>query len=169
MRRYKKLIGIVIIAIIVITMDVQAFADTYVNTSDDKQSSEATADTIVYPINSIMPVTLNGKNIDFPDAKPIFDKDGIVKAPVRFLAEALGAKTVQWDGANKKVTVVIGDKSIDFKIGDNIATVDGKACDMSAVAIMNESRSYVPVSWFAQELGYKVDWDGKNCIMNIIP
>ncbi|NMM55430.1 copper amine oxidase N-terminal domain-containing protein [Paenibacillus aquistagni] len=103
-------------------------------------------------------VVVNGKKIEFPDAKPYVDKNSRVMVPVRFVSEALGAK-VDWDAKASKVTVKQDEKTIVLFIGKKEIDVNGKKDQMDTVAVTSKQRTFVPLRFVSQALGAAVVWD----------
>ncbi|WP_413405351.1 CotH kinase family protein [Paenibacillus amylolyticus] len=102
-------------------------------------------------------VTLDGKSITFPDQDPL-QQNGRVMVPVNAILEAMGAE-VTWDKTAKSVTAVLNDQTLVLKIGSSTATVNGETLEIDAPAIIQNSRTLVPVRFISEGLGLTVDWD----------
>ncbi|MFL0372464.1 CotH kinase family protein [Paenibacillus amylolyticus] len=102
-------------------------------------------------------VTLDGKSITFPDQDPL-EQSGRVMVPVNAILEALGAE-VTWDQTAKTVTAVLHDQTLVLKIGSSTATVNGETIEIDAPAIIQNSRTLVPVRFISEGLGLTVAWD----------
>ena len=85
---------------------------------------------------------------------PYIDSAWRTMVPVRVLAESFGANV---DYADNVVTIVDGDTTVVMNIGEETYTVNGeeKAMDTAAV-IGDDDRTYVPVRFVAEALGYSV-------------
>jgi len=92
------------------------------------------------------------------DAAPVI-RNSRTMLPVRFVAESLGA-TVGWDGATSTVTVSTDTVEIRITIGKAEATVNGAAVTLDSPAFIENSRTYLPVRFVAENLGATVGWDG---------
>ena len=92
-------------------------------------------------------------SVDNPGA-PYVDSAWRTMVPVRVLAESFGANV---DYADNVVTIVDGDTTVVMNIGEETYTVNGeeKAMDTAAV-IGDDDRTYVPVRFVAEALGYSV-------------
>ena len=115
-------------------------------------------------------VAINNNEVVFPDAKPFIDEEQRTQVPVRALSENLGYD-VLWDGESKKVKltkektilfITIGAKDINRQviIGD-IERPSGFEADiisMDTEARVIEDRTYVPLRFVAEALGYEVEW-----------
>ncbi|MGG4130072.1 CotH kinase family protein [Paenibacillus illinoisensis] len=102
-------------------------------------------------------VTLDGQAISFPDQDPL-EQSGRVMVPVNAILEALGAE-VTWDKTAKTVTAVLNDQTLVLQIGSSTATVNGETLDIDGPAIIQNSRTLVPVRFISEGLGLTVDWD----------
>jgi len=89
---------------------------------------------------------------------------GRTMVPIRFMAEPLGA-VVNWDGTERKVTVVLNDQAIELWIGQNLARVNGVETPIDAgnpevkPFITDAGLSMLPLNFIAQALGCQVEWD----------
>lgn len=92
------------------------------------------------------------------DAAPVI-RNSRTMLPVRFVAENLGA-TVGWDGATSTVTVETPAKVIEIVIGSATAKVNGVEITLDSPAFIENSRTYLPVRFVAENLGATVGWDG---------
>ncbi|MBQ8836522.1 MAG: copper amine oxidase N-terminal domain-containing protein [Clostridia bacterium] len=92
------------------------------------------------------------------DAAPII-RESRTMLPVRFVAEAFGAE-VKWDGATSTATLTTADTTIEITIGATTAKVNGVEVTLDAPAFIENSRTYLPVRFVAENLGATVAWDG---------
>ena len=92
------------------------------------------------------------------DAAPII-RGSRTMLPVRFVAESFGAN-VGWDGATSTATLTTSDVEIKITIGKSTAFVNGKEIALDAPAFIENSRTYMPVRFVAENLGATVEWDG---------
>jgi|GEM_PF-1736628 len=92
------------------------------------------------------------------DAAPII-RNSRTMLPVRFVAENLGA-TVGWDGATSTVTVKTDTTTLEIKIGAATAKINGAEVTLDSPAFIENSRTYLPVRFVAENLGAEVAWDG---------
>lgn len=113
-------------------------------------------------------VMVNGVYVKFPDAAPEVT-DGRTMTPVRALVEALGGE-VDYEFADQKdsVRLFIDEYTINFTIGGTTAvrhtrgTDTGEAdktIEMDCAPYIKGGRTYVPVRFIAEALGYDVGWD----------
>ena len=92
-------------------------------------------------INDVAPVIVNGRTM----------------LPIRFIAEALGA-TVDWNDAEKKVTIKSDDKEIVIYIGSDTAYINGVAEKLDVKAFIKDNRTYLPLRFISENLGADVQW-----------
>lgn len=102
-------------------------------------------------------VSINGAPIEFTEetGSPII-KDGRTLVPVRVISENLG-HNVGWDS---KMRIVSIDKNISLKINEEFVTVSGEKIKMDSKAQIINNKTYVPLKFVSEALGYKVQWDG---------
>jgi titin len=97
------------------------------------------------------------------DAAPIIINNKTL-LPIRFIAEAIGAK-VSWNNSERKVTITQKGTTIELWIGVNYAKVNGvyKFIDSTNTAItpiiIGPGRTMLPLRFVSETLGAKVDWD----------
>ncbi|APO44171.1 hypothetical protein BS614_09250 [Paenibacillus xylanexedens] len=120
-------------------------------------SEETGSNTSSGATDKTITVTLDGKSITFPDQDPL-QQSGRVMVPVNAILEALGAE-VTWDKTAKTVTAVLNEQTLVLKIGSSTATVNGEKLEIDAPAIIQNSRTLVPVRFISEGLGLAVDWD----------
>ena len=112
-------------------------------------------------------VVVEGKEVEFPDAKPYLDvKTGRTMVPVRFVSEALGGK-VTWDGSKNTVKIDRAGEKISLKIGEKRAEVANYTKRLDAPAILRDSRTYVPLRFVSESLNQKVEWDEQTRVITI--
>ncbi len=110
-------------------------------------------------------VTVDGKTVNFPDAKPFIDGNGRTLIPVRFVTEALGAK-VEWNEKLKEVYITKDAVKISLRINDRDIVVNNEIKTMDTKAIIKEDRTFVPIRYVAEGLGAKVGWnDGTKTVI----
>jgi len=116
---------------------------------------------LTLPISAVelpIRVVVNGTKINFPDAEPFIDENSRTQVPIRFVGEALGAD-VSWDGNTKKVTITLNGKKVVLQIGNKNYEVNGQQKQMDTVALLKESRTFVPVRFVSEALGATVKWN----------
>gem|GEM_PF-2645273 len=102
------------------------------------------------------------------DKKKIMDTSPVLKynrtfIPVKYIAESIGA-SIDWQKADKKVTITKGSKKVELWIGKNQALVDNKS---TAIDLANRNicpfilngRTFLPLRFVGESLGLDVDWN----------
>lgn len=98
--------------------------------------------------------------VTFPDAKPYLDHEiNRVRVPIRFVAEAMGAK-VAWDGPTQTVTITREGLEIKLVINQSAASVNGRTILIDAPPKLVQDRTMVPLRFISKAFGAKVDWVG---------
>lgn len=120
--------------------------------------------TIKVNVNPVIKLTLDGNYI-YSDVSPYLTNDRTM-VPVRIVSEALGAE-VQWNETAKEVTVKKDDKTVKLKIDSFQAQINGENVELDAPAAIQQSRTFVPIRFISENLGWKVGWDGTNYTVNI--
>ena len=88
--------------------------------------------------------------------------------PIRFVAEALGG-TVGWNDAERKVTILKDNTVIELFIDQQYAMINGLPVQLYTVPFIENSRTYLPVRFVAENLGATVLWNEDNMEVTIIP
>jgi len=110
-----------------------------------------------YRSGSDILVYLNGRKRSYDPAP--FIKNDRVLVPVRDICEELGA-VVKWSPENYKVEIVKEDNVITLSIGSRKALVNNRSVDIDAAAQIYQDRTFVPLRFVSEVLGYSIDWDG---------
>ena len=98
-----------------------------------------------------LPYTKNGVRAD-ADVTPYIDAGSArTMVPIRFIAEAMGAKVV-WDDSVKTCYITLEGKTISIVLNRPLPNA------MGAAAIKND-RLFVPVRYISEQLGAVVSWE----------
>ena len=98
--------------------------------------------------------TVNGE-AQTTDSAPYINSDNRTMVPLRLIGEATGAD-VEWNGADRTVTVTSGDDTVVVTIGDNTMTVNGDEVAIDTEAAIQNSRTMVPLRAISEALGCDV-------------
>ncbi len=101
------------------------------------------------------------------DVPPVI-RNSRTMLPIRFVAENLGA-VVGWDDALDKVTITKGEKLIEIYIDSATAYVNGEAITLDSPAYIENSRTYLPLRFVAENLDATVLWKATTHQVYIIP
>jgi len=102
-------------------------------------------------------VTVDGRTVNFPDMQPRFMYNHVM-VPLRGVFERMHAN-VDWDFGAQRITCVKDDATVQLMLGDKEARVNGQKVLFDAPATLSHGRTLVPVSFLAQALGARVEWD----------
>ena len=97
---------------------------------------------------------VNNDVVNVPDAAPYIANDRTY-VPFRALGEAIGAQ-VEWDQDAQTVTYTLGKTTIVMTIGETTYTVNGEEKTMDVAPEITGDRTYVPVRFVGEALGFKV-------------
>ena len=89
------------------------------------------------------------------DAAPYVDDAWRTMVPFRVLGEAFGAE-VDWNQEAQSVTYTVGDTEIVMTIGEDTYTLNGEEQTMDTAPVLSGDRTYVPVRFVAEDLGFEV-------------
>ena len=99
--------------------------------------------------------TVNGQEVGLKSPPVIVG--GRTLVPLRFIAEALGAR-VDYDPLKRQVTCNIEGQRITLGIGLASATVNGKKVVLDIPAQIISGYTMVPIKFVSQQMGYSVRW-----------
>ena len=97
---------------------------------------------------------VNNEVVSVEDAAPYVAKDRTF-VPFRALGEAIGAE-VEWDNDARTVTYTLGKTEVVMTIGETTYTVNGEEKTMDVAPEITNDRTYVPVRFVGEALGFKV-------------
>jgi peptidoglycan endopeptidase LytE len=117
----------------------------------------ATLPTSVFAADSTIHTVLDGHELSFPIA-PVIEQDRTL-VPARGLIEALGG-SVGWDGPTMTVSATLGSTQVKATIGQETATVNGKAIPLDVAPKIIDNYTLIPLRFFVENLGLNVSWDG---------
>ena len=81
--------------------------------------------------------------------------------PLRGLFESLGA-TVDYNEITKQAIIKTDEREILLEIGNQFVLVNGQLESLDAASQLKNNRTYIPLRFVAEALGYQVDWDAQN-------
>lgn len=112
-------------------------------------------------------IKINGINAEIPDGMgTIRESDNRTFVPLRFISEFLN-NIVWYDEETKTACVSSGEQVILAQSGNPTlfisltATGESRSIEMDTAAFIDatEGRTYVPIRYLAEALGYNVGWD----------
>ena len=84
-------------------------------------------------------------------------REGRLFLPLRSIGETLDAQ-VHWEGTTRSVNLSRAGKSVSVTIGSATARVNGTETTLEDAPFLAEGRTFVPLRFFAEALGARVDW-----------
>ncbi len=110
-------------------------------------------------------VYLDGEKVAFSDAYPFIESDRTM-VPLRAVFEKAGA-VVDWNDAERLVTVSMEGLSASMNIGNKIITVNGESYETDVAPVIVNDRTYIPLRAFSEGLDMAVHWDEANYTVNL--
>ena len=109
-------------------------------------------------INFDTPITMTvNDTLIKMDTRP-FLYNGSTFVPIRFVSQALGADSVEWDAKNSAAVISYNNKMIRLPKGKNGGYVNGKYVDIeNGIQLVND-RVFVPVRFVSEQLDCQVNW-----------
>ena len=104
-------------------------------------------------------VTVVIDNQEYRFIEPLVNKDGRILVPMRSYFQTLGA-TVDWNTDTRTVTSTYEDLEIDISIDCNKPKINGIEYMIDVPAQIINDRTYVPLRFVGESLGYQVQWEG---------
>jgi len=179
----KRIVSTSLISVLLIALAVPAFADS--NRGQEEKTKNAP--TIVKVKEQGPPqfavdkshngfsfmdgkkIKVNDKHLNF-DVKPVI-KEGRILIPVRAITEGMGAD-VNWDASSSIVTITSadGDTIIMFyldKSDNGKVTVNGEKVVIDVKPGMVNNRTFVPLRFIAETLGFDVNHSDKTGEINL--
>lgn len=95
--------------------------------------------------------------------------EGRTMLPIRFVAEALGARVLWEEHTPDRVKIYKEGTTIHFTIGESVVQVNGVNFTLETPVFIENNRTYLPVRFVAEHLNTTVSWDGVNQRITIIP
>ena len=94
------------------------------------------------------------------DAAPYIEAStGRTYLPLRAIANAVGASSVEWDNASRTATVIKGGLVAQMTIGQNAYVLNGSKVGMDGKAQIVSERTFLPIRALGNALGASVEWD----------
>lgn len=117
-----------------------------------------------YAEDNAVNVEINGQLIQSEDQN--FIEDGRVFVLARDISEALGA-TVDWVNDTKEISVTLEERKVKFNIDSFTANANGEIKVLDVMPKFINSRSYVPIRFLSENLGFNVQWDNERKLVVI--
>ena len=89
-----------------------------------------------------------------------FIYDGSTMIPLRGLMEEMGM-SVDWDGKFQKIEVYDDNTDMELFIEDDRAFINSERYNVSVAPMIKDSRTFIPLRFMSEQMGYKVYWDSE--------
>ncbi len=121
-----------------------------------KKEKPAETTRVVIPIGSEI-IYIGDEKLELD--VPAYISGDVTKLPLRAVSDIFGAD-IYWNGAEKAVTIEVGEDMLFLRIGDKRMMVNGYAVPMSAAPEISDGRTFVPLRDIAQMFGIEnIEWD----------
>ncbi|MBQ1472865.1 MAG: copper amine oxidase N-terminal domain-containing protein [Lachnospiraceae bacterium] len=112
-------------------------------------------------------VTVNGKFVNWTDARPYIDGNNRTMVPLRASMEACGLD-VSWDGIKREAMVTDGYTVVKVPIDKRVISINGKNKNIDTNAVIKKGRTYLPIRAVAEAFGFNVCWYSKDKLVSLI-
>ncbi|MCX7746227.1 MAG: copper amine oxidase N-terminal domain-containing protein [Clostridia bacterium] len=103
-------------------------------------------------------IKVNSVPVSFTDVGPFIDEKSRIQIPIRSVSEILEAK-LDWNGAEKKVTITKNDVVVTMIVGECRAIKNGKEIFFDTCSILKNGRTFLPLRALSETLGVLIKWD----------
>lgn len=129
-------------------------------------------DRIIIKLQIGSKVILINNKVESLDAPPFIDKkSGRTLVPIRAVVEAIEGK-IEWNNNERKVTITKDNIKIELWIGKTTALVNGHEVridpEKPVAPVIVAGRTFLPLRFVAENLGFKVDWDASTQTITLI-
>lgn len=140
------------------------YATNHAADGSNAAGAPASSRTVVLTIGK-KTIQIDGKTVAI-DQAPVLENNTTM-VPVRFVAEALGAR-VEWLGDRRLVRVYGNGRFVQLGIGDPIASAGGVVVRTAAPPKLSGGRTMVPLRLIAEAMGWRVDWEptGRSVVLS---
>lgn len=104
-------------------------------------------------------IEADGKTVKC-DVAPFIENNRTL-IPLRGVFETIGAD-VKWNQDQRKAEVSYGSQNVVLYIGNETAYVNGVPKKLDTVPVIKNSRTFIPVRFVSEGLGFSVKWDSDN-------
>ena len=122
-----------------------------------KETPEKAGTFVVSDKNGSIGISLNGETIPFRTDKPFIDENGRTQAPLRAVMEHFGCN-VSYDEKTRTAEASKPGRVVTLTIGSPDMTVNGGTVKMDTAARIVNDRTYIPIRFVAEALGFDVVW-----------
>lgn len=153
----KKVLGVILI-LLILSISVTGFSMGKDITDIDRVAIVANSNTNKREVTNVR-ISLNGNPLNIPKeyGAPFIDNQSRTMIPLRIIGERLGHE-VGWDNSTRTASI---DGKVFITIGQKVVKTPNGDVQMDTVAILkDDGRTYVPLRFVVEALGYEVSYDG---------
>lgn len=110
-----------------------------------------------------MPYILNGNSVDLGEPRL---QDGTLFVPLRKVAQALGG-SADYEPSTNTAILYLNDQIATFSVGESSVSLNGSSVAIQAAPFVEDGETWVPVRFFEGVLGYKLNADPQNSIVEL--
>ena len=125
-----------------------------------------------YAADTEYKLVVNGKELVFENGTGPINRNGSVYVPLRDVFDALndGTGSMNWDGENNRETLTLRGINMNLLIGDPMVEINGEAIAIpgGGAPLLYNDAVYIPVRFFADQLGMAVGWNKLYSTVSII-
>lgn len=143
----------------------QTTAPNQQNTAQEPNITGKSQINIRIPINSKV-VYVSGQEITLDSPPAYIDENMTSMVPLRFISDIIGAK-VDWIAETKEIKITQENKEIKLQVNNYVALVNLKEFQLKSPPQIKDERTFVPLKFIAENLGFNSDWwpDTKTIIL----
>lgn len=106
-------------------------------------------------------IYINGSLLNIPPSfgEPFYDGSGRLQIPMRYIIQSCGYD-VTWSNAQQTATVPTKSGDVVITLGSNTIKTPAGPVQMDTSAVAKDGRTYIPLRYALEALGFQVDWAG---------
>lgn len=106
-------------------------------------------------------IYINGDLLNIPPSfgEPFYDSNKRLQSPMRYIIESCGYDVV-WNSAQQTATIPTKDGDVVITLGSSTMTTPRGNVAMDTNAMAKDNRTYIPLRFALEALGFKVVWSG---------
>jgi len=132
----------------------------------------ASLTTTVFAANSGYGLIVNGETATFEAGTEPINVEGRLLFPLRTVFNAIndGSGDLDWDEANRMVTISLQDREVVLRIDNPEAEVNGVTVPVldGVAPIIHNDRTYLPLRFIAEQFDMIVGWNDEHAIASVV-
>ncbi|NLK20701.1 MAG: LysM peptidoglycan-binding domain-containing protein [Epulopiscium sp.] len=115
--------------------------------------------------NKTIKVFLDNKAIVTDEAP--YMEGGLTFVPIRFIAEAIGVKDINWNNDNEEAILMKNSVILRLPIRKTYAFINDETIELDAPINIYKGRTFVPLRFVAEAFDLNVEWDEGNAYVRL--